>query len=297
MAPGFAEAHYNLGRMLNAQEKHEEAIDAYRRALGLNPDFVAAHYNLGLAARALGRTAQASLSFRRCLELDPADRAGAKLALAAIGEEPAPDRADPAFVQGLYQEYAKSFDTHLVERLGYRAPEIIAGVLAPHWAALPPRPAGLDLGCGTGLAGVPLRPHLGRLDGVDLSEAMIARARERGIYDALVTSDLLAFLAEPHGPYDIVIAADVLIYFGDLLPVMQGVARLLAAAGRFVFTTEDAGAERIRLHQGLRYAHSADYLREVLATAGLGCLSIEPTSTRHEADRPVAGWVVVAGRS
>jgi predicted TPR repeat methyltransferase len=296
MAPGFTEAHYNLGHALKSLAQFEEAIEAYGRALAINPDFVAAHYNLGLAARALGRAEQAAHAFRRCLALDSADTAGARLALAALGEGAMPERADPAFVKGLYDHYADNFDTHLVERLSYRAPEIIAETLESHWAALPARPAALDLGCGTGLAGVPLKPHLGRLEGVDVSAAMIARAGAREIYDALATEDLLAFLAAPRGPYDLVIAADVLIYFGDLLPVARGVAQLLAPGGRFVFTTEDAGAERITLHQGLRYAHSAEYLRETLAASRLACLSLAATSTRREDDKPVSGWVVVAAR-
>jgi predicted TPR repeat methyltransferase len=296
MAPSFTEAHYNLGHALKAQAKHEAAVEAYDRALQLNPDFVAAHYNRGLAQRALGRNEDAARSFRRCLELDPADGSGARLALAALGEAAAPDRADPAFVRGLYDHYAGNFDAHLVERLAYRAPEIIAEALMPHWPALPEKPSALDLGCGTGLAGVPLKPHLGQLSGVDVSPAMIARAAERGIYDALDIADLTAFLERPGPAFDLVIAADVLIYFGDLAPVMCGVARRLARPGRFVFTTEDAGPERIKLHQGLRYAHSAEYLREVLSTAGLGSLSMQPTATRREDDRPVAGWIVVAGQ-
>ena len=38
----------------------------------------------------------------------------------------------------------------------------------------------LDLGCGTGLMGEALRERIDHLTGVDLSAAMIAKARERG---------------------------------------------------------------------------------------------------------------------
>ena len=45
----------------------------------------------------------------------------------------------------------------------------------------------LDLGCGTGLAGEAFLDLAHRLDGVDLSPLMIARARKHcGIYDDLV---------------------------------------------------------------------------------------------------------------
>jgi predicted TPR repeat methyltransferase len=294
LAPGFLEAHYNLGHALKAQGDNEQALQAYQRAVTISPDFVPAQYNLGLVARAIGWTERAMEAFRRCLELDPADASGARLALAALGGVEMPERADPDFVKGLYEKYADNFDGHLVERLSYRAPQIIAETLAVHWKALPSQPGALDLGCGTGLAGVPLKAHLSWLEGVDVSPAMIAKADARGIYDALTVADLLAFLADEHGPYDLVVAADVLIYFGELAPVFAGVARLLTPSGLFAFTTEDAGTDRIRLHQGLRYAHSAEYLRETLAAAGLACLSIAATSTRREDDKPVAGWVVVA---
>ena len=48
----------------------------------------------------------------------------------------------------------------------------------------------LDLGCGTGLAGLAFQPLAARLDGVDLSPAMIEKARARGIYDHLDVADL-----------------------------------------------------------------------------------------------------------
>ena len=42
----------------------------------------------------------------------------------------------------------------------------------------------VDLGCGTGLMGPLLRPHVSSyLEGVDLSVGMVDKARERGCYD------------------------------------------------------------------------------------------------------------------
>ena len=41
----------------------------------------------------------------------------------------------------------------------------------------------LDLGCGTGLAGVAFRPHVDWLVGVDLSPKMIEEARRKALYD------------------------------------------------------------------------------------------------------------------
>ena len=44
----------------------------------------------------------------------------------------------------------------------------------------------LDAGCGTGLCGPLLAPYARRLIGVDLSEGMLALAKEKHVYDALI---------------------------------------------------------------------------------------------------------------
>ena len=63
-------------------------------------------------------------------------------------------------------------------------------------AGVVPLPVGLalDLGCGTGLVGERLRKMVRRLEGVDLSEAMLAEARRKQIYDRLHKGDLTQFL-------------------------------------------------------------------------------------------------------
>ena len=40
-------AHYNLGNILIAQQKHEEAIVYYQQTIRIKPDFSLAPYNLG----------------------------------------------------------------------------------------------------------------------------------------------------------------------------------------------------------------------------------------------------------
>src|SRR6202035_8084 len=97
----------------------------------------------------------------------------------------------------------------------------------------------LDLGCGTGLMGAELRSHTDRLAGVDLSAAMIAKARERGFYDRLVVGDAAAMLGrEPPGSSDLIVAADALVYVGDFAPLFAAVARVLTSDGIFAFSVE-----------------------------------------------------------
>ena len=44
----------------------------------------------------------------------------------------------------------------------------------------------LDAGCGTGLCGPLVAPYARRLAGVDLSEGMLAHAKEKNVYDELI---------------------------------------------------------------------------------------------------------------
>ena len=84
------------------------------------------------------------------------------------------------------------------EGLAYRAPALLLAAIADHCAAQRRRlrfGAVLDLGCGTGLAGAAIRPFCDWLVGVDLSPAMIAKARQKGLYDRLEVGEIGAFLA------------------------------------------------------------------------------------------------------
>lgn len=53
------------------KEGVEKAVDAYRRALALDPLNLAAYSNLGLNLTAAGRLEEAAAAFRHALELDP----------------------------------------------------------------------------------------------------------------------------------------------------------------------------------------------------------------------------------
>lgn len=82
-----------------------------------------------------------------------------------------------------YDDWADAYEAETTA-LGYRMPGLCAGLFARYV----PADAGpvLDAGCGTGLAGDYLHV-IGYKDltGIDLSDAMLARARARGIYARL----------------------------------------------------------------------------------------------------------------
>lgn len=282
-----------LGLIRRGLDIPEAAAAAFERAVTAAPDSVHAQYCLAEARLALGQKERAAKHFRRCLELDPDDRHGAALGLAQAGAGDAPSRAPDAYVRQLFDDYADKFDSALVDKLAYRAPALLAQALD----TVLERKQGLDVldaGCGTGLAAPVLRPLAARLDGIDLSGAMVEKARSRRLYDRLEVGELVASLKDRPQTYDLVVAADVLVYFGDLNEIMAAAAQALKSGGVFAFTVERAeDCASYLLGAKNRYAHAPDYVEAVAASHGFAVAATERASTRQEAGDDVPGLVVV----
>ena len=83
-----------------------------------------------------------------------------------------------------YDDWADSYDKELLEEYGYCAHEIGAKALAE--TQIPFDSPILDVGCGTGLAGLELsRFGYTKIDGLDVSAGMLERARNQGTYRQL----------------------------------------------------------------------------------------------------------------
>jgi len=65
--PGFAYAHCNRGAVLERLGRWDDALGSYDRALGLNSDDVLTHYNRASVLKQLGRFAEALASYDRAL--------------------------------------------------------------------------------------------------------------------------------------------------------------------------------------------------------------------------------------
>ena len=218
--------------------------------------------------------------------------------LAAFGGAATPERASDSYIRTLFDPFAACFDENLA-RLDYRAPAEVARLLTECLRARGLERVGrlLDAGCGTGLSGIPLRDRADWLEGVDLSAGMLAKARQRGGYDALHEGELVAWLAACRDRYDAVTCVDTLIYFGELGPLLAGVASVLRPGGLFIASSErHEGAEPWRLGASGRYTHSQEGLEQALRQAGFTDLHLEPAHLRQENGKPVPGWLFSAAR-
>lgn len=310
----------NHGAALAEAGRLGEAIGALRRALALNPADAMSLRNLGQAMTAAGQARAAMEPLREAVRLSDAPEAWLALAhaareageagaareaaarvtgklaeqagflLAGLGAAPMPARAPAAYVRELFDAFAPRFDAELEGALGYRTPALLAGMLE---GAAPGRV--LDLGCGTGLSGVALKPFAARLEGLDLSPRMLAEARARGIYDALHEADLLDFLPRRPAAWDVVAAADVLNYLGDLGPAFAAIRTALKPGGTAVFSLE-AGEAEVALGEGLRFRHNPDHAAALAEAAGLAVAARQEAVLRREKGADVAGVLFRVGR-
>ena len=72
-SPGDADAHYRLGNSLFDEGKITEALQAYLRAIEVDPEHVGAHCNSGLSYRLLGDMESAIESYTAAISIDPND--------------------------------------------------------------------------------------------------------------------------------------------------------------------------------------------------------------------------------
>ncbi|HYD78214.1 MAG TPA: tetratricopeptide repeat protein [Paucimonas sp.] len=296
--PGFIDAHLVLARMLEGLNRLEAAEEHFRKALDIDAEHADATLSLGNIALKQGKTAEAVERYRRVCEIEPGNHGVRHLIAALSGENP--EYGSSQYVQKLFDNYANSFDTHLVKELEYVGPEKLVALIRRHAEPPPAKWDVLDLGCGTGLVGSAIAADKCRLVGVDLSPGMLEKARALNLYDRLEQADLLVMMrSEKASSYDVIIAADVFIYVGRLDEIFAEAKRLLRPGGRFAFSVEagessSAGDEAVgagyRLTTTARYVHTVDYLDRLSHLNGFRKLEIMSSPVRVDHGKPVPAW-------
>lgn len=137
----------------------------------------------------------------------------------------------PDEAERVYDDWAERYDDDTVGALGYVGPAVAAAKLVE----LTQPGVVLDAGCGTGLVGVELaKLSDATIDGVDLSEGMLDRARVRGIYRNLERADLTQRLNIADDTYDAAICVGTLTE-GHVGPeALDELARVVRPGGHVV---------------------------------------------------------------
>lgn len=282
--------------MLAEGGDHAAAADLMQQALEITPDWAAGWDLLGQYCEKIGNVAGAISAWRHLEALDDNGVFGAGLKLAAHGAGVASDGTAVSYVEALFDQYAPQFERALVDRLGYRVPELLDDLVQAEMARLGIEnfTRALDLGCGTGLMGERLRAKATYLEGVDISAAMIAETARKGIYDSLQKAELVATLNGRRADADLVTAADVFIYCGALQPILTALVPALQPGGLVAFSLEaHDGPEPLFLRPSLRYAHGVDATRDALVLAGLEILRFETAVLRFDRGAPITGMLIV----
>jgi predicted TPR repeat methyltransferase len=292
LAPEYPLALNNLGVILSEAGNIGDAADCFSRALRLEPDNVGTLYNLAGIHNCRGEVDHAVPLLEKILALEPGHSLAGHMLAALAGETT--ETAPRAYVEATFDAYAGRFDRHLTEKLGYTVPKVLremVGELIPQGQVFS---STLDLGCGTGLAGEAFRTLSRRLEGIDVSANMLARAAEKGVYDLLKREEAETFLAGCHGTYDLVVATDVFVYIGRLEPIFAGLARCAAPGAMLAFSVERcAGEEEYCLRPSGRYAQSRSYIDRLAGEYGWEVLGHRQHGIRREEGQWIDGDLFV----
>ena len=147
----------------------------------------------------------------------------------------------PEEISAAYADWAASYDRDTV-RDGYHLPFTIAAWVARHVA--PGAGALLDAGCGSGLSG-PVLAALGypEIEGLDLSDEMLALARSRGSYRHVSKAELGRSLPWPDGHFAAFLSTGVFTAGHAPASALDELARITRPGGFGIFTVRDVVLE------------------------------------------------------
>ncbi|RUM37560.1 MAG: hypothetical protein DSY50_00045 [Desulfobulbus sp.] len=277
---------FNLANCYQEYGAIDKATSCYAELLKINPDHLSANNNFAFLCHKQGKNKHAKALYSQVLALEP-DHPGAAHMLAALNGT-GNDTPSPEYIRNLFDQYSTDFEESLIEKLGYRVPELMFAALN---GALPDKTfvSTLDLGCGTGLAGTLFRQSTQELTGVDLSSKMLAVAAEKKVYDQLETADVLQFLDSQDTLFDLFIAADLLMYMADLEPLFSTVKKAASTDALFVFSTERTIQKRWQIQPTGRFAHNPEYISVLVDQVGGRIVSFSEERIRKEGDLWLTG--------
>jgi predicted TPR repeat methyltransferase len=281
---------YNLALCFQDMQDYSEAGRLYDIILEGNPEHLSSLNNYAYLCHKSGATDKAEQLYHQLLKLNPQHQAAKHMVNSLSGKTP--DTAPLDYVEAIFDNYAKDFEHSLVEQLQYETPYALRklyGKLFPDDS----RDICLDLGCGTGLAGVQFRTCCKELIGVDISEEMLRVAGEKNLYKKLVKDDILHFLQKSGHNYDMIVAADVFTYMGDLEKIFLECSAITKNGALFLFSVEESNSDKYELKTTGRFGHSAKYIKKLCQKTGWRILDAPLSNLRQDRGEWIKGHLFI----
>ena len=284
--PDFFEAHNNLGAMLKGLGRLKEAETSFAKVIELKPDLAEAYSNQGCLMQELGKFNEAKINYKKAIEIKP-DYPEVKHLLAALTGHTT-NSSPREFVENLFNNYARSFEHSLLNKLEYNTPNLITEFIV---AKNPNIQLGsvLDLGCGTGLIGDKIKKYCSNLEGIDLSKSMLEKASAKNIYDKLEHKDIVEYLSTEDLDFNYFISADVFVYIGNLSEIFRLIKSRNKSKGKFIFSTEHTDRDGFFLEKSGRYSHSKKYIESLCEEFNYKLTHFETTDLRKDKDKFIIG--------
>jgi predicted TPR repeat methyltransferase len=277
--PNSSYFYHNMGHALIGQGKDEEAIEAYQEAINIEPNLAESYCSLGHLSNEMGNTEAATEAYKQTLNIEPHNVIAQHQLAALTGQTTA--SAPNKYIETVFDGYAANFEHSLVDTLEYKFPKVIAEIILK---LKPGAELGsvLDLGCGTGLAGVELRALCQNIEGIDLSKKMLRQASQKNVYDKLSHTGIVEYLSEAALDFDLFIAADVFVYVGELSEVFRLIKLRNNRKGWLAFSTEHTEKDGFFLRASGRYSHSKSYIERLCSEFDCQILYFSKADLRKE---------------
>ena len=170
-----------------------------------------------------------------------------------------------------FDERAADWDTPRRIARAEEAAQTIEGAID-----IPPGCRAIEVGAGTGLLGLALRPRLGSLVLADTSEGMLAEADrkiEEGRLEGVrtVRFDVASDAPPAGGPFDLVVSLLLLHHVKDTSAALAGMHRLVAAGGQIAaidLDTEDGSFHSPEAEGVHHHGFDRERLAELARAAG-----------------------------
>lgn len=273
--------------------KIEQAINAYKQAISLQPEMAAWHHNLAILYLRKQEQALAKKHFNIAFNMQP-DNKIAQHMLAALNVNTTAN-APSEYVKSLFDQYADHYNQHVKNDLQYNVPIQLRHAINKFINDATAQQYILDLGCGTGLCGIYFRDLAKHLIGVDISPNMLMEAKKLGAYDLLCCCNILETIPGLNLEYfDLVLAADVFVYIGDLNNLFVMLYSSMRNNAMLAFTIEENfDTDDYILQVSGRYAHSHNYIKNLSERYGFIIKTDEAITPRWQAGAPIAGRLFV----